>query len=217
MEKRLPNLQRDGKEKGDIMYGIPIRTIVLGVVVLVILAFGARVGCRLNKLVKIEAAYDKQVAETKACNDSVEDLTYAVQEQTRMADDLRIAGETANEMYYEIANRPPTIKVVPRDRIVEVIRPGNCDRAALDAYDLLHRERTSWKKERTVEEWATYYSQPYSAWAPAAALPPAVLPNSHAVSEFRLYVKGSQFQNHSLPWSGQETWISGQIVLPANR
>lgn len=112
------------------------------------------------KLEKQEVLLKRQALDLELRQKNERKLEEALEEQSEAAEAARNASEVANELYEEIVNRPRPVRVVPRDRIVEVIRPGDCDRAALDAWDLLQEKGvTTWDSNARLDSdyWREYY------------------------------------------------------------
>ena len=149
--------------------GIIARLVGAGVFVLIILG-GALYFTHLGaKLEKQEVLLKKQAWDLELRQENERLVLEALEEQSDAAEAARTAAMVANELYEEALNRPRPVRVVPRDRIVEVIRAGDCDTAAVDAWDLLKEKGViQWNdasNSRDVDYWRDYYLD-YARHAP---------------------------------------------------
>lgn len=113
-----------------------------------------------KKLEKQELLLRNQARDLELRQENERRLAEAMEEQTAAVEESRQAARTAEELYNQVVNQPRPVRVVPRDRVVEVIRPGNCDNAALDAWDLLQEKGiTKWESDARYDSdyWRDYY------------------------------------------------------------
>ncbi|HET6455811.1 MAG TPA: hypothetical protein VFI02_15515 [Armatimonadota bacterium] len=149
--------------------GIIARLVGAGVFVLIILG-GALYFTHLGaKLEKQELLLKNQARDLEIRAENARKLREALEDQDEATAAAREAAATANALYEEVLNRPRPVRVVPRDQIVEVIRSGNCDTAAVDAWDLLKEKGViQWNdasNSRDVDYWRDYYLD-YARHAP---------------------------------------------------
>lgn len=141
--------------------GVIARLVGAGVFVLIILG-GALYFTHLGaKLEKQELLLKNQARDLEIRAENARKLTEALAAQDEATAAAREAAAIANGLYEEVLNRPRPVRVVPRDRIVEVVRGGDCDRAATDAWDLLKEKGViQWNdasNSRDVDYWRDYY------------------------------------------------------------
>lgn len=194
------------------MYGIPLKTIIQTIGILALVGLVMHVGCQAKKLAGVKVALEQQIAETKRCNESVYELTGAVDEQTAYAEASQQAAAEAHALYEHLRRRDPEVRYVPRERIVEVVRPGDCQRAALDAWDLLNGGDASWGYDGpTVSDWQAFYASTSElTWGVA---PQSLVHRSFpVVSELRLYATQSPYQMQGLTSLNEGVWISGYMM-----
>ena len=148
--------------------GVIARLVGAGVFVLIILG-GALYFTHLGaKLEKQELLLKNQARDLELRQENERRVLEALEEQSDAAEAARTAAMVANELYEEALNRPRPVRVVPRDRIVEVIRAGDCDTAAVDAWDLLQEKGiTTWDSNARFDSdyWRDYYLD-YARHAP---------------------------------------------------
>lgn len=122
-----------------------------------------------SKLEKQELLLKNQARDLEIRAQNEEKLSEALEAQDEATAAAREAAATANALYEEVLNRPRPVRIVPRDQIVEVVRPGDCDRAAVDAWDLLKEKGViQWNdasNSRDVDYWRDYYLD-YARHAP---------------------------------------------------
>jgi len=141
--------------------GVIARLVGAGLFILAILG-GALYFSHLGaKLEKQQVLLQQQQQDLKIRAENEKKLTEAIEEQTDATRAARAAAQVANALYEEELNRPRPIHTVPRDRVVEVVRSGDCDRAALDAWDLLKEKGViQWNdasNSRGSDYWRDYY------------------------------------------------------------
>jgi len=158
----------------------------------------------------------KQDIETQVENERR--LVRALRKQTEASEAAERAAETANALYEEIISRPRPSRVVTRDKIVEVVRAGDCDRAALDGWDLLKEKgviRWESSSSRDVDYWREYYLQQARAAVPPKPVQ-VVFHVSQPLSRNHMPLRCQPFGLSSSPYrtlnSGLQ--ISAEMQLP---
>lgn len=169
-----------------------------------------------KRLERYKNLTEQQKREIEACNASVRTLEYEIDEQTESLEESQRAAMEANALVEELLSRPvPTPP--PREVIVERVRPGDCDRAAVDAWRVFNETMEgvrAWEEQpdvrpRSALEWRDYYlSQP-------GALPPSGASGSFPAGRgFTAYVWESPFPQPGPSSIHSPTLIYGSMTSP---
>jgi len=105
----------------------------------------------------------------RALKDTVERQNDAIEETARVA-------VTAGELYEELSRRPVPVRYVTREAVSESIATGNCDLAALSAWDLLNKRGVipctgltcPQPEQPDVSYWRQYYLDQSAASQPSS-------------------------------------------------
>jgi hypothetical protein len=172
-----------------------------------------------KKLEQQNALIQQQTHELEVRTKNEKKLTAAIEEQTEATAAARAAAQVANALAEEVLNRPRPVHTVPVEHVVEVVRAGDCDRAALDAWDLLEEKGVmKWNTTSTghsAEYWRDYYLD-YARHAPQ---PQPVQVNIHVPQPLNPGLTGWRSPHPGLnsnlsPMLNSGLEISAEIQLP---